>query len=125
MSYVITGMIVFLVSELLNGISHIQLRNLRRPGTRDRGIPTGLLFEYVSCPNYTCEITAWVGFSILTCSIASMNMNRENANRISGALFTLVGFGQMLSWAQKKHRRYKKEFPNYPKSRKVLVPFIY
>jgi very-long-chain enoyl-CoA reductase len=31
----------------------------------------------------------------------------------------------MLVWAQQKHRRYKKEFPGYPKNRKVLIPFIY
>ncbi|KAJ3373467.1 3-oxo-5a-steroid 4- dehydrogenase [Kappamyces sp. JEL0680] len=41
--------------------------------------------------------------------------------------------GSMYSWAVKKHKNYKvrrcfltiqKEFPDYPKSRKVLVPFV-
>lgn len=40
-------------------------------------------------------------------------------------LFTLVGGGQMLVWGQQKHRRYKKEFPGYPKNRRILFPFLY
>jgi very-long-chain enoyl-CoA reductase len=58
--------------EIGNLISHIQLRNLRPPGTTVRRIPRGFLFELVSCPNYTCEILAWVCFSFMTQSVAGM-----------------------------------------------------
>jgi hypothetical protein len=46
-------------------------------------------------------------------------------------LFALVGAGQMCVWAKGKHIRYLKEFngengtERYPRSRKILVPFIY
>lgn len=108
--YVALGL--FILFELCNFISHIQLRNLRPAGSTVRKIPHGFLFELVSCPNYTCEILAWVAFSFMTQSIAAF-------------LFALVGGGQMLIWAQQKHRRYRKEFRDYPKGRKILIPFIY
>lgn len=109
---VYTALAFFVLFELGNLISHIQLRNLRPEGTTVRRIPRGFLFELVSCPNYTCEILAWVCFSLMTQSVAAF-------------LFTLVGGGQMLVWAQQKHRRYKKEFPGYPKNRRILFPFLY
>jgi len=31
----------------------------------------------------------------------------------------------MAQWALDKHKSYKKDFPNYPKGRKALVPFIF
>lgn len=97
--------------EVCNLISHIQLRNLRKPGSTERKIPRGFLFEFVSCPNYTCEILGWVFFSLI-------------AVHWSSWLFTVVGAGQMYIWAAQKHRAYKKDFPDYPKSRKIIVPFI-
>jgi very-long-chain enoyl-CoA reductase len=39
-------------------------------------------------------------------------------------LFTVAGAVQMYFWAVKKHARYIKEFPDYPKKRKILVPFV-
>lgn len=105
------GVLIFVLAEVGNGVTHLQLRNLRPPGTKTRRVPRGGLFNYVSCPNYTCEILAWVGFSLLTGSIGSW-------------IFTLVGAGQMFLWAQKKHQRYRKEFTDYPRSRKVLIPFV-
>ena len=39
-------------------------------------------------------------------------------------LFALAGFYQMTVWAQGKHRRYCKEFKDYPRGRKAIVPFI-
>lgn len=40
------------------------------------------------------------------------------------ALFTFAGMYQMSMWALGKHRNYKKEFPDYPKQRKAIVPFL-
>eukprot|EP01117_Protostelium_nocturnum_P011681 TRINITY_DN4251_c0_g1_i1.p1 TRINITY_DN4251_c0_g1~~TRINITY_DN4251_c0_g1_i1.p1 ORF type:complete len:293 (+),score=59.43 TRINITY_DN4251_c0_g1_i1:70-948(+) len=110
--WVLVGLAIFLLSEVGNGVTHLQLRNLRPAGSKTRRVPRGGLFNYVSCPNYTCEILAWVGFSIFTGSFGAW-------------LFTLVGAGQMALWAQKKHARYRKEFPDYPRNRKALVPFFF
>jgi very-long-chain enoyl-CoA reductase len=30
----------------------------------------------------------------------------------------------MYVWAIKKHKAYKKEFPQYPKNRRAMFPFI-
>jgi len=105
------GLGLFVLSELCNLVSHIQLRNLRPAGTTDRKIPHGFLFELVSCPNYFAEVLAWVGFTILSQTFAA-------------ALFTLVGFAQMYAWAVKKHLRYKREFDTYPKHRTAMIPFL-
>jgi len=43
---------------------------------------------------------------------------------LPAGLFALAGMYQMTVWALGKHRAYKKEFPNYPRSRKAIVPFI-
>ena len=43
---------------------------------------------------------------------------------VSAGLFALAGFYQMAVWAIGKHKLYKKEFPNYPKGRKAILPFL-
>lgn len=106
------GMVaLFFVAELGNLHAHITLRNLRPPGTRTRAVPRGGLFELVSCANYTYELVAWAAFSVFS-------------QLLTGWLFFAVSGGQIYIWAVKKHRRYVKEFPDYPRSRKALVPFL-
>ncbi|XP_068626921.1 probable very-long-chain enoyl-CoA reductase art-1 [Battus philenor] len=107
----------FILCELGNLSIHLLLKNLRPPGTKVRRIPMpdgnpfSLLLNYVSCPNYTYEFGAWVFFTILTkCAPVG--------------IFAVVGMYQMTVWALGKHRNYKKEFPEYPKQRKAILPFI-
>ena len=112
------GMAIFAVSELLNLKAHLDLRNLRPAGTRIRRVPQGILFKYISCPNYLFEILSWVGFTLASQSVAA-------------AVFTCVGAAQMTAWAVQKHKRYRKEFDGqegrelYPQGRKVLIPFLF
>jgi very-long-chain enoyl-CoA reductase len=41
-------------------------------------------------------------------------------------LFWAVSTGQMMSWAAKKQRAYKKEFgKEYPRQRKAMFPFLF
>lgn len=107
----------FVLCELGNLSIHILLKNLRPPGTKIRRIPKpdgnpfSLLLNFVSCPNYTYEFGSWLFFTIMTkCAPAG--------------LFAAAGFYQMAVWAIGKHRNYKKEFPDYPKGRKAILPFI-
>ncbi|KAJ2890964.1 3-oxo-5a-steroid 4- dehydrogenase [Coemansia aciculifera] len=102
---------IFLFAELSNLSTHITLRNLRPPGTRVRRVPYGYGFDLVSCPNYLFETIAWVVIAAMTRSLASV-------------LFLVVSTGQMYLWAVKKHKQYKREFADYPKSRKAMIPFI-
>lgn len=65
----------------------------------------------VSSANYLWESLAWITFCL-------------QAQCAGGYVFLLASVYQMTDWALKKHRRYKKEFPNYPKGRKAIFPFI-
>ena len=96
---------------IANFICHVMLANLRPAGTSERNIPRGFLFELVSCPNYFVEILQWSVFTVMCQSVSSL-------------VFTLMGGGQMLVWALGKHAAYKKEFKDYPRGRKALIPFI-
>ncbi|XP_015188102.1 PREDICTED: very-long-chain enoyl-CoA reductase [Polistes dominula] len=115
--YFYAGLATFALCELGNLFIHLALRDLRPPGSTVRKIPvaTGnlwtLLFNFVSCPNYTYEIGSWIGFTIMTSCLPA-------------GLFTLAGAYQMTMWALGKHRAYKKEFSQYPKARKAIFPFI-
>ena len=111
------ALVFFLVSELGNFSIHTLLRDLRPPGSKERKIPypnsnpLTQLYNFVSCPNYSYEFYSWAAFSVMTQSLPA-------------ALFTLAGFLQMKQWANGKHRNYKKEFPNYPKNRTPMIPFL-
>ena len=112
-----SGLFLFLLCEVGNYSSHAALRDLRPPGSKERRIPYPtsdpftFLFKFVSCPNYTYETGAWLGFAIMTQSLPAL-------------LFMVAGFYQMAVWGIGKHRRYLKEFKDYPRSRKAIVPFL-
>ncbi|CAD7088720.1 unnamed protein product [Hermetia illucens] len=114
---VFAGLAAFLLCELGNFSIHVNLRNLRPPGSKVRkiprpdGNPLTSLFNFVSCPNYTYEIGAWVSFSVMTQCIPAF-------------LFAIAGGWQMAVWALGKHRNYRKEFSDYPKGRKAIFPFV-
>lgn len=108
---------LFIFCLISNGYCHIILSNLRKPGDRNKYIPKGFLFDYVTCPNYFFEIAQWLIFSVQTQSLAVL-------------LFALTGAGQMYIWALGKHKLMKKTFDGkegreaYPRGRKVLIPFL-
>ncbi|XP_073228103.1 very-long-chain enoyl-CoA reductase-like isoform X1 [Porites lutea] len=114
---VYTGLALFLFNEYGNFVIHCALRDLRPPGTKERKIPYPTshpltqLFRFVSCPNYTYEAGSWIAFSVMT-------------QTLTAVLFTLFGFYQMAVWAIGKHRNYRKEFKDYPKGRKAIVPIL-
>ncbi|KAK9249573.1 3-oxo-5-alpha-steroid 4-dehydrogenase-domain-containing protein [Lipomyces tetrasporus] len=77
-----------------------------------RRIPKGYGFDLVSCPNYFFELLAWTVIALITRSLASL-------------LFLVASGLQMWRKAARKHEMYKKEFGSqYPKHRKVLIPYV-
>lgn len=107
------GLALFVFGELANLNAHYVLRDLRRPGTTERGIPSGFGFSLVTCPNYMFEILAWLGVFL----VSQLNL--------SVLVFTLVGGLQMWSWGWKKEKRYRKDFGDkYKKKRTVLLAYI-
>ena len=62
------GIILFMSGFLINIYGDTVLMNLRKvtdpPGTYK--IPSGGLYEYISCPNYFGEIIEWFGFCMIS-----------------------------------------------------------
>ncbi|KAI6654860.1 Very-long-chain enoyl-CoA reductase-like [Oopsacas minuta] len=114
---VYTGLAIFVFCELGNFSIHVALSNLRASGTTERRIPIPTLnpftwlFGLVSCPNYSYEVAAWFGFSLMTQCLPAL-------------FFTLAGFLQMAIWAIGKHKNYRREFKDYPRGRYAIIPFL-
>lgn len=107
------GVVLFAVSEVLNFYTHIVLKNLRRPGSTDRGIPRGIGFDLVTCPNYLYETLSWVGVALVNWSLSTV-------------VFIIMAVAQMGAWAKKKERRYRQEFGDkYKKKRYAILPGFY
>lgn len=108
----IVGLALFAMGEAGNLYTHLVLRDLRKPGSTERGIPHGIGFENVTCPNYMFEVMAWVGMVYV-------------GRSWSVALFAIVAGAQMAVWAMKKEKRYRKEFPDtYKKKEFVMLPGV-
>jgi len=106
------GLGLFVIGELANIQTHLTLRNLRSEGTTERGIPKGLGFNIVTCPNYMFEIMAWLGIWMINRSWSTL-------------VFIVVAVIQMIIWAKKKERKYRKEFGDkYKKKRFTMIPGI-
>jgi very-long-chain enoyl-CoA reductase len=107
------GVALFIVGEIGNFLNHLTLRDLRKAGSTERGIPKGLGFSLVTCPNYMFESMAWFGILAVNCSLSTV-------------VFTVVAMGQMALWARKKEMRYRKEFgAEYKRKRFFFIPGIY
>ena len=108
------GLGIFVFGELANLNTHLVLRGLRSPGTTERGIPSGFGFGLITCPNYMFEVISWLGVWL----VSALNW--------SVLFFTVVGTAQMMSWAAKKERRYRKEFGDkYKRKRFTILPGIF
>lgn len=107
------GIALFTVGEVCNYITHVTLKNLRRPGSTERGIPQGLGFNIVTCPNYMFEAIAWIGVALVNWSLSTV-------------IFIILAVGQMGVWAWKKEKRYRKEFGDkYKRKRYAILPGIW
>lgn len=112
----IIGIAVYVCGFLLNIQSDSIIRNLRSKAEVERGekiyrIPQGGLFKYVTNPSYFSELLSFTGFAIATWSL--------------GAVFVLVvSAANLIPRAFQVDRWYRDKFPDYPKDRKVLVPFL-
>jgi very-long-chain enoyl-CoA reductase len=107
---VYTGVALFVIGELGNLSTHLTLRGLRSSGGKERGIPKGLGFDLVTCPNYMFEAVAWVGMTLVTQNLATL-------------VFTLISIAQMSVWAKKKEKKYRNEFGDkYKKKRFGMLP---
>lgn len=109
----VIGVALFVVGFVLNKHSDHLLRQLRADdaGTSEFKVPYGGAFRYVSAPHYLGEIVTWIGFALASWSIPAL-------------LFVLMAVSNLVPRARSLHRWYLETFPDYPKERKALVPFL-
>ncbi len=107
----LAGLALFAAGYAINRHSDALLRRLRRPGEGGYGIPRGGLFRWVSCPNYLGEILLWSGWALATWSPA-------------GLAFALYTAANLVPRALAHHLWYLREFPDYPRGRSAVIPFL-
>jgi 3-oxo-5-alpha-steroid 4-dehydrogenase 1 len=108
----VCGAALFVAGMAANLHSDAILSKLRRPGETDYKIPRGGLFRFVTMPNYLGELVEWCGFALATWSLSALAF----------AVFTAANLAPR---ALANHRWYRERFPDYPKERKALVPFVF
>ena len=106
------GMVLFLVGFVINRWSDEILRGLRQPGETGYKIPYGMLYRWISCPNYFGEIIEWIGWAIATWSLP-------------GLCFAVWTFVNLAPRARAHHQWYRESFPEYPPERKALIPGVW
>ncbi|XP_032135019.1 3-oxo-5-alpha-steroid 4-dehydrogenase 1 isoform X1 [Sapajus apella] len=74
--------------------------------------PKGGLFEYVTAANYFGEIVEWGGYALASWSV-------------EGAAFAFFTFCFLCGRAKGHHQWYLQNFEEYPKFRKILIPFLF
>lgn len=105
------GVLVFFTGMAINLHADTVLINLRKPGETGYKIPKGGLYEYVTCPNYLGEMLEWIGWAILTWSLA-------------GLAFAIYTAANLAPRAVTNHRWYHEKFDDYPKKRRAVIPFL-
>ncbi len=108
----IAGIILFIFGLSLNISSDKIIFNLRGPGETAYKIPMSGQFMLISNPNYLGEIIEWTGWALLTWSMP-------------GLAFAIFTFANLVPRAISNHKWYHNNFPDYPKKRKIIIPYLY
>lgn len=106
------GIFLFIIGMYVNLRSDNLLIHLRKPNETGYKIPKGFLFEYVSAPNLLGEIIEWSGFALMAWNLPAFT-------------FMIWTFANLVPRAKNHHDWYLLHFPNYPKNRKIIFPFIF
>ena len=107
----LAGLALFAAGYAINRHSDALLRGLRRPGEGGYRMPSGGLFRWVSCPNYLGEILIWSGWALASWSPA-------------GLAFALHTAANLVPRALAHHLWYLRTFPDYPRRRRAIVPYL-
>jgi hypothetical protein len=107
----LAGLCLFLAGLAVNLHSDQVLFDLRAGGRVGYAIPQRGLHRLVASPNYLGELVEWTGFAILTGSPAA-------------AVFVLWTAANLVPRAIANLRWYRRTFPDYPRQRRALVPFL-
>lgn len=106
------GAALFAIGLFINIRSDYALLALRKSRSDGGyGVPRGGLFEVISCPNYFGELLEWIGWAILTWSLA-------------GTAFAVYTAANLVPRAIAHHRWYREKLPDYPAGRRAVIPFV-
>lgn len=112
----ILGTCIFFLGMAINWHSDYIIRHLRKPGDTKHYLPKGGMYNYVTSANYLGEIIEWIGWAILTWSLA-------------GCVFAWFTASNLVPRSNAIYLKYQKEFADEfnarsPKLKRIL-PFIY
>jgi protein-S-isoprenylcysteine O-methyltransferase Ste14 len=106
----VLGALLFVAGMTINLRSDYALLRMKREAD-GYVLPRGGLFDYVTSPNYFGEVLEWTGWAILTWSLP-------------GLAFAVYTFANLAPRALAHRRWYRERFPDYPSSRRALIPFV-
>ena len=107
----IAGAAALLMGAALNVTSDYRLAQLRRQQQGRYLIPRGSAFRFLSSPNLAGEMIEWIGFALMAWSLPALAF----------ALWTAANLIPRALW---RHRWYRRTFPDYPASRRALIPGV-
>jgi 3-oxo-5-alpha-steroid 4-dehydrogenase 1 len=107
----VLGVTIFFLGLGTNIRADRRLMALRAPGETGYKVPHGGLYAYVSSPNYLGEIVEWLGWALATWSLP-------------GLAFAVYTIANLAPRALHHHAWYRRTFPDYPRNRKALLPFL-
>jgi hypothetical protein len=105
------GLVLFAAGVAINLHSDRVLLELRSRGERGYAVPNRGLHRLVASPNYLGELIEWTGFAVLTWSPAA-------------AVFVFWTAANLVPRALAHLRWYRRTFPDYPRERRALFPYL-
>jgi 3-oxo-5-alpha-steroid 4-dehydrogenase 1 len=106
------GLMLFISGMYINWKADTILIHLRKPGESGYKIPKGFLFDKISSPNLFGEIIEWTGFAIMAWNLPALT-------------FMVWTLANLIPRAKNHHDWYHRNFPEYPKERKILFPYLF
>ena len=107
----LVGIVIFFTGYAINQHSDSILLKLRKPGETGYKIPYGGFYRFVSSPNYLGEIIEWIGFAFAAWTVPAWVFAWFTATNLVPRSFS-------------NHRWYLEKFSDYPKNRRVIIPFL-
>ena len=108
----VVGVIVFALGFAINLHADHVLRTLRAPGETGYKIPHGGAFRWVTSANYLGECLEWLGFAIAAGTLAAW-------------AFAAFTFANLAPRARSHQRWYRARFADYPRDRRILIPYLW